>query len=113
MSSMIHSARPTALPVARIILTFTWGRMVDICDNNDPYRSGMWVGLVDQQNRMWICKERRQEWLQTQFVHRMHSEFELHFQGGTKTFSRQKGGLLYSTIDPPGHGGIGGHYIRP
>ena len=56
VSSMIHSARPTVSPVAIIIsccfvlLDFKSGdRWTDnMCENNDPYRTWLWVGRVDQ-----------------------------------------------------------------
>ena len=68
---MIHSAKPTVSPVAKIVFCFfclirfeKWGRTDgrrtdgrtdvrtdDICENNDPYRPWLWVGRVDQQIR--------------------------------------------------------------
>ena len=52
---MIHSARPTILPVANIVLYFDrlWnvgdGRTDDMCENNDTQRQWQWVVLLDQQ----------------------------------------------------------------
>ena len=55
---MIHSARPTLSPVAKIVFaSFCFARFwkvtdgrTDICKNNYPYRPWMWVGRVDQYN---------------------------------------------------------------
>ena len=53
---MIHSARPTGLPVVNIVFAWNlfcfekWGRTEDMCKNNDQYRPWMWVSLVDQYN---------------------------------------------------------------
>ena len=58
--SMIHSARPTVLPVAITILAWklfcfarfwkvgTDGRTDNTCENCDHHRPWLWVGLVDQ-----------------------------------------------------------------
>ena len=55
MSSMIHSARPTAPTVVIIIFRRRlfcfekWGRTDgNMCENNYHYRPGLWVGRVDQ-----------------------------------------------------------------
>ena len=58
---MIHSARPTVLPVANIVFALfcfarfwkvgTDGRTDNMCKNNDPYRPWLWVGRVDQFTR--------------------------------------------------------------
>ena len=58
MSSMIHSVKPTVWPVTNIVFTLFcfarfWkvrkgGRTDDMCENNDPYRSWLWVGRVNQ-----------------------------------------------------------------
>ena len=60
---MIHSARPTVLPVVNIV--FDWDLFCfeyvvgtdwrteewtdDMCKNNDHFMSWLWVGRVDQQ----------------------------------------------------------------
>ena len=46
VSYMIHSARPTVLPVVNIVFCFV--RTDNMCENNDPYRPSLWVGRVDQ-----------------------------------------------------------------
>ena len=64
VSSMIHSARRTASPVANIVFALNslcfarfWkvgmdGWTEDMCENNDPYRPWLWVGRVDQIEEM-------------------------------------------------------------
>ena len=56
MSSMIPSARPTVPPVAIIFFKLRLfcferfkGRADEhMCENNDHYQQGLWVGGVDQ-----------------------------------------------------------------
>ena len=53
VSSMIHLARPTVLPIANIVFAWNlfcfekWGRTDGMCKNYD-HDSWLWVGLVDQ-----------------------------------------------------------------
>ena len=61
---MIHSARPTVLPVVNIVFTCfifldfeKWQQTDNMCENNDHYRPWMWVGRVDQYWTVYCTRE--------------------------------------------------------